>query len=202
MDLTALAAFAGGLIVFFGLHFFSSFRTRDALGIETRIGKGPYKGLYSILSLAGFIAMIWGFDTIRWDQPDQSWPQIWSPPSWTRHVNMALMLPALILLVAAYVPTGYIKKAVKHPMLTAVKLWAAGHLISNGDLGGMILFGAFLVYGVVDRIAVKRRGDVGAAKSAPHIIGDLLALAVGSAIYALILFDLHGRLFGPQLVGG
>lgn len=202
MDLTALAAFAGGLIVFFGLHFFSSFRTREAHGLETRIGKGPYKGLYSILSLVGFIAMIWGFDTIRWDQPDQSWPQVWSPPTWTRHVNMALMLPALILLVATYMPTGYIKKAVKHPMLTAVKLWALGHLISNGDLGGMILFGAFLVYGVVDRIAVKRRGDVGAAKAAPHIIGDLLALAVGSAVYALILFDLHGRLFGPQLVGG
>ncbi|MDP3738725.1 MAG: NnrU family protein [Hyphomonadaceae bacterium] len=199
MDLTALAAFIGGLILFFALHFFSSFRTREAHGIETRIGKGPYKGLYSVLSIIGFIAMIWGFDTIRWDQPDQSWPQIWSPPAWTRHVNMALMLPALILLVAAYVPTGYIKKAVKHPMLTAVKLWAAGHLLANGDLGGMILFGAFLIYGIVDRIAVKRRGDTGTAKT-PHVIGDLLALAVGSAVYALILFDLHGRLFGQQLV--
>lgn len=198
MDLTALAAFIGGLLLFFGLHFFSSFRTREPHGIETRIGKGPYKGLYSVLSIVGFVAMVWGFDTIRWD-PNAPWPQIWAPPAWTKHINMALMLPALILLVATYVPTGYIKKAVKHPMLTAVKLWAAGHLIANGDLGGMILFGAFLIYGIVDRIAVKRRGDNGTTKT-PHIIGDLLALAIGSAIYGLIVYDLHGRLFGQQLV--
>lgn len=198
MDLTALAAFIGGLVVFFGLHVFSALRSREAGGIEARMGKGAYKGVYSLLSIAGFVAMVWGFDTIRWD-PNAPWPQIWTPPTWTRHINMALMLPALILLVAAYVPTGYIKKAVKHPMLTAVKLWAAGHLIANGDLGGMILFGSFLAYGVFDRITVKRRGDTGTAKT-PHIIGDLLALAVGTAVFALILYDLHGRLFGPQLL--
>jgi len=93
------------------------------------------------------------------------------------------------------------KKAVRHPMLTAVKLWALAHLIANGDLASIILFGAFLIYGVVDRIAVKRRGDAGAANANPTILGDMIALAVGGALYAAIIFYLHPLLFGvPVLV--
>jgi uncharacterized membrane protein len=115
---------------------------------------------------------------------------------------MALMLPALVLIVAAYTPTGYIKKAVKHPMLTAVKLWALAHLTANGDLMSMILFGTFLLYGVMDRIAVKQRGDRGAAAARPNIFGDLIALAVGIAVYAALVTFLHQRLFGvPVLLG-
>lgn len=193
MDLTALAAFSGGLILFFGMHFFSSFRSRDPESLVQRMG-GAYKGLYSVLSLVGFIAMVWGFDTLR------PWPQIWQPPIWTHHIAMTLMLPALILIVAAYAPTGYIKKAVRHPMLTAVKLWALAHLTANGDLGGMILFGAFLIYGIVDRIAVKRRGDAGAAGANPNILGDLIAVAVGAAAYPAFLFYLHPVLFGVAIV--
>jgi uncharacterized membrane protein len=113
---------------------------------------------------------------------------------------MLLMLPAVVLIVAAYVPTGFIKKAVKHPMLTAVKLWALAHLIANGDLASMILFAAFLVYGVVDRIAVKRRGDVGAANAVPNIFGDLISLAVGGALYAAIVFYLHPLLFAVPVI--
>jgi uncharacterized membrane protein len=143
--------------------------------------------------------MIWGFDQIRWD-PNNPWPRIpLATPDWTRHIAMLFMLPALILIVAAYVPTGYIKKAVKHPMLIAVMLWATAHLIANWDLGGILMFGAFLVYAVVDRIAVRKRGDVGAANANPNIFGDLIALAVGTAAFGVIYYYLHPLLFGVAI---
>ena len=118
-----------------------------------------------------------------------------------KHITMALMLPAIILIVAAYVPTGFIKKAVKHPMLTAVKLWALAHLLVNWDVGSLILFGSFLAFGVIDRIAVKRRGDVGAANAKPNVLGDLISIAVGSALYALLVYQLHAILFGVTILG-
>jgi uncharacterized membrane protein len=194
MDLPYIAAFLGGLAIFFATHYFSAFRSRAEGGLAHRLGRGPYMGLYSLLTLVGFVLMVWGFGNIK------PWIPIWTPPNWTRHVAMALMLPAMILIVAAYAPTGFMKKAVKHPMLTAVKLWALAHLIANGDLASIILFGAFLVYGVVDRIAVKRRGDVGAANANPTILGDMIALAVGGALYAAIIFYLHPLLFGVPVM--
>jgi len=195
MDLPYIAAFLGGMAIFFATHYFSAFRSRAEGGLAQRLGRGPYMGLYSLLTLAGFVLMVWGFGNIK------PWIPIWTPPNWTRHVAIALMLPAVILIVAAYAPTGFMKKAVRHPMLTAVKLWALAHLIANGDLASIILFGAFLIYGVVDRIAVKRRGDVGAANANPTILGDMIALAVGGALYAAIIFYLHPLLFGvPVLV--
>jgi uncharacterized membrane protein len=195
MDPTALAAFVGGLIVFFGMHTYSAFRSREPEALAQRMGRA-YKGLYALISLAAFVAFVWGYANVG------IFINVWNPPSWTRHVAMALMLPALVLIVAAYTPTGYIKKAVKHPMLTAVKLWALAHLTANGDLMSMILFGAFLLYGIIDRIAVKQRGDRGAAAARPNIFGDLIALAVGIAVYAALVTFLHQRLFGvPVLLG-
>jgi uncharacterized membrane protein len=195
MDLPYIAAFLGGMAVFFATHYFSAFRSRTEGGLAQRLGRGPYMGLYSLLTLAGFVLMVWGFGNIK------PWIPIWTPPNWTRHVAMALMLPAVILIVAAYAPTGFMKKAIRHPMLAAVKLWALAHLIANGDLASIILFGAFLIYGVVDRIAVKRRGDAGAANANPTILGDMIALAVGGALYAAIILYLHPLLFGvPVLV--
>lgn len=189
-----LAAFYGGLALFFATHFFSAFRSRDERGLAHRLGRGPYMGLYSLLSLVGFIALAWGFSEMR------PWQPVWSPPDWTRHVAVTLMLPAILLIVAAYVPTGYIKKAVGHPMLIAVTLWALAHLTANGDLGSMILFGSFLVFAVVDRIVVARRGDRGAAAATPNILGDLLAVAVGGALYAALIFYLHPILFGVPVI--
>ena len=92
-----------------------------------------------------------------------------------------------------------IKKAVKHPMLTAVKIWALAHLLVNWDLGSLILFGSFLLFGVIDRIALKRRGDVGAAEATPNVLGDLIALAVGLALYGVLVYELHYILFGIDL---
>jgi uncharacterized membrane protein len=193
-----LIAFYGGLALFFAMHFFTVFRSRTEQGLAHRLGRGPYMGLYSLLSLIGLIAMIWGFGEVRWP------PTFWKPEQfpWTRHVAMTLMLPAILLIVAAYVPTGYIKKAVGHPMLIAVTLWALAHLIANGDLGSIILFGSFLVFAIIDRIVVSSRGDRGAAAANPNIFGDLIAVAVGGALYAALVFYLHPLLFGvPVIIG-
>ncbi len=194
MDVAYVVAFLGGLLVFFATHFFSAFRRRDGQGVVAALGAGPYKGLYSLLTLAGFIALIWGYANLK------PWIVLADPPSFMRHIAMALMLPAIVLLVAAYVPTGFIKKAVKHPMLTAVKVWALAHLLVNWDVGSLILFGSFLVFGVIDRIALKRRGDVGAAAAQPNVVGDLIALAVGAALYGVLVYELHYILFGIDLM--
>jgi len=194
-----LIAFYGGLALFFAMHFFTAFRSRTEQGVAHRLGRGPYMGLYSLLSLVGLIAMIWGFSEMR------PWMPVWSPEQfpWTRHIAMTLMLPAILLIVAAYVPTGYIKKAVGHPMLTAVTLWALAHLVANGDLGSVILFGSFLVFAIVDRIVVSNRGDRGAASANPNILGDLIAVAVGGALYAALIYYLHPILFGvPVIITG
>lgn len=195
MDIWYIVAFLGGLILFFGTHYFSAFRNRSGDGLPDIIGRGPYMALYSVLTAVGFIALVWGYAMIK------PWIYLADPPPWMKHVTMALMLPAIILIVAAYVPTGFIKKAVKHPMLTAVKLWALAHLLVNWDVGSLILFGSFLAFGVIDRIAVKRRGDVGAANATPNVLGDLIAIAVGAALYGLLVYQLHAILFGVSILG-
>jgi uncharacterized membrane protein len=188
------AAFFGGLAIFFATHYFTAFRSRADGGLAQRLGRGPYMGLYSIVTLVGFVLMVWGFANLK------PWIPIWTPPGWTRHIAMLLMIPAMILIVAAYVPTGFMKKAVRHPMITAVTLWALAHVVANGDLASILLFGAFLIYGIVDRIAVKRRGDVGAANASPNVIGDLLAVGIGGGLYAAIIYYLHPLLFGVPVV--
>jgi uncharacterized membrane protein len=193
MDMAYMGAFLGGLLVFFGTHLFSAFRRRDGQGVVAALGTGPYKGLYSLLTIAGFIGLVWGYGNLK------PWITLADPPGFMRHIAMALMIPAIVLLVAAYAPTGFIKKAVKHPMLTAVKIWALAHLLVNWDLGSLILFGSFLLFGVIDRIALKRRGDVGAAEATPNVLGDLIALAVGLALYGVLVYELHYILFGIDL---
>ena len=197
MELWYMLAFFAGLLVFFGTHFYSVFRPLDENSLAARIGPGPYKGLYSLLTGVGFVAMVWGYAMLK------PWIPLAVPPYWTRHVTMLLMLPAMILIVAAYMPPGgFIKKGVKHPMLTAVKIWALAHLIANWDLASVILFGSFLVFGVVDRIAVKRRGDVGFANIKPNVLGDLLSIAVGLALYMLFIYELHYMLIGVDVLAG
>jgi uncharacterized membrane protein len=157
---------------------------------------GPYKGLYSLVTLAGFVLLVWGYGNLK------PWIILWRPETmiWTRHVALTLMPFAMILIVAAYLPTGWIRKAVKHPMLAAVKVWALAHLIANGDLGSMLLFGSFLAYGVIDRIALKRRGDNGPSDKTPHVIWDMVAIAVGGAAYGIIVMFLHPVLFGVEVM--
>ena len=187
-----------GLVIFFGTHFFSAYRSREpGKDIREKMGQGPYMGLYSLVSLAGFALIVWGYGAAR------PAPVLYVPPSWFAHINLVLMLFAMVFLAAAYMPTGHIKKAVKHPMLLAVKVWATGHLLANGELNSVLLFGSFLAYGVLDRIAVKKRGDNGPGPDVKaNVMGDVGAVVVGLGAYAAIAHWLHPILFGVSAVPG
>jgi len=185
-----------GLVLFFGVHSISMNRPLRA-NLIARVGAQPFKGLFSVGSILGFVLIIYGFGDYRAD----GMIQIWDPPRFLHHVTFTLVLLAFIMLAATYAPMSYLKQGLKHPMLAAVKTWALGHLLSNGDLGGMILFGAFLAYGVIDRISVKRRAadpDAPAPKP-PRIIGDIIAVGAGSFAY-LAMMMLHRRLIGVSVM--
>ena len=134
----------------------------------------------------------WGYGLYR----ETEWIEVWDPPAWTRHVTVLLTWPAVICVTAAYIP-GNIKRTLKHPMLVGVKLWAVAHLISNGDLGSIILFGALLAWAVYDRITLKRRTDPGGP---PIPVGgrrnDMIAIIVGTIFYLAL-----GLVFHPLAIG-
>src|SRR5215467_9363775 len=150
-----LAVLVLGLVVFIGTHVFVTYRDHRAALIKW-IGEWPYKGLFSVLSIVGVALIVWGFARYR----ATGWIDVWYPPTWTRHVTVALMWPAIICVTAAYFP-GDIKRRLKHPMLVGVKLWAFAHLLTNGDLGSIVLFGSILGWAVYDRISLKHRTDAG-----------------------------------------
>ena len=181
-----------GLAVFFGLHIFSAVRSREpGKDIKERLGYGPYMGLYSLVSIASFVLIVYGFGAARGSGV------LYTPPTGLAHINLVLTIPALILLVASQIPAGHIKKATKHPMLLAVKLWALGHLLANGELNSVLLFGSFLAYAVFDRIMVKRRGDNGPGPDAAlNPMMDVVSIVVGLGAWAAIALWLHPILFG------
>ncbi len=180
-----------GLIVFLGAHVFATMRDRRTV-LVARIGEWPYRGLFSAVSIAGIVLIAYGFASYR----AAGFITVWSPPAWTRHIVEILMWPASIMIVAAYIP-GNIKRVLKHPMLAGVKTWAFAHLCANGDLGGMILFGAVLAWAVYDRITLKHRSDAGA----PPIpmggsVNDLIAIVVGTLVYFALGFVFHPVVIG------
>lgn len=179
-----------GLIIFFGAHLFTALARGARGAIISKLGEGPYKGLYSLVSLVGFILIIMG-----WRNADAG--ILYTTPLWTRHVAYALVLVAFISLAAAYLPAGRIAAMTKHPMLAGVKIWAFGHLLVNGEVRSVILFSAFLAYAVIDRIAVKRR-DAPVRVAGP-IKNDIIAIAVGAAAYAAVAFYLHRYIAGVAL---
>jgi uncharacterized membrane protein len=176
-----------GLVIFFGIHSVRIVAAgfRDA---QIAASEGRWKGLYSLVSIIGFVLIVWGWSLYR---PEA--PEIYEPPAWGRHVASLLVLAAFISLAAAYLPVGHIKHRLKHPMLAAIILWAIGHLLANGDLASLLVFGAFLVYAVVDRIAVIPRGDPAPAVVRPR--GDLMAAGIGAVAFVVFGFWLHGWLF-------
>ena len=184
-----------GLVIFIGTHLVSTLReTRTALIVKH--GAGTFKGVYAIASLIGLGLIIWGFSLYR----ANGMIALWHPPSWTRHLALALMWFAFVALTSAYAPQGRIKGWLRHPMLVAVKIWALAHLLANGDLGGLLLFGALLAFAVYDRIALKRRGDAGAARLGEFTRGDAIAVGVGTLAYVAMLF-LHPWLIGVAVIG-
>jgi uncharacterized membrane protein len=185
-----------GLIVFFGVHTLTTQRALRARFIAS-MGEGGYKIFYSLASIAGLALITWGFAEYR----ATGWIDVWNPPKAFKHITVALMLPAIILVVASYV-RGRIYTTLKHPMLTGIKLWAAAHLLANGDLGSIILFGSFLAWAVFDRISLKHRPDAGAP---PIPVGgpgnDLIAIAVGVVAYLALAFAFHPAVIGVPVVG-
>jgi uncharacterized membrane protein len=191
-----LAVMIVGLVLFFGVHTLTTQRELRARLIAS-LGEGTYKIGYALVSLVGLALIVWGFADYR----ATGWIDVWHPPKVLKHIAVALMLPAVILVAAAYI-RGRIYSAIKHPMLSGVKLWAAAHLVANGDLGGIILFGSFLGWAVFDRISLKRRTDAGA----PPIpvggpVNDLIAIAVGIVAYLALAFAFHPVVIGVPVVG-
>src|ERR1700677_3864397 len=180
-----------GLIVFLGAHVFVSMRgEREAL--IKRMGRGPYLGLFTVVSIVGLVLIGYGFARYR----AEGLIPLCYPPAWTRQIEVALMWPASIAVVAAYIP-GDIKRVLKHPMLVGVKLWAFAHLCANGDLGGILLFGSVLAWAVYDQITLKRRTDAGGP---PIPSGgrrnDIIAIVVGTILYLAL-----GCVFHPIVIG-
>jgi uncharacterized membrane protein len=187
-----------GLIVFLGTHAFSMARGPRA-ALVAKLGEGPYRGLYSLISLAGIVLIAIGYGRYRAD----GYIPVWDPPVWTRHLALLLVWAAFVCFAAAYLP-GRIKRRLKHPMLAGVKIWALAHLIANGDLGSILLFGSFLAWAVAARISVKRRDeavDHGAPTGrASNLRNDALAVAVGTVAYLVFLVWLHPALIGVPVL--
>ena len=197
-----LAVMILGLALFLGIHLLPA--QRDLRGrIVSAMGEGSYKLVYALLSVLGIALIAWGFAHYRAAGMIDVWEGSVSPKTLVvlRHVTVALMLPAVILFVASYL-RGHIYATLKHPMLVSVKLWAAAHLLANGDLGSIILFGSFLAWAVVDRISLKRRADAGGP---PIPVGgwgnDGIAVAVGIVVYLALAFAFHPVVIGVPVVG-
>ena len=183
--------FIVGLVIFLGIHSVAIVSPAWREAQIAQRGEKAWKGLYSVVSIVGFALLLYGYGLAR-----QSPVVLYTPPTTLRHIALLLMVPVFPLLFATYLP-GRIKTAAKHPMLLAVKLWATAHLLANGTLVDVLLFGAFLVWAVLDRISAKRRAVPRTVPDAPRsVINDAIALVGGLAVYAAFLLGVHLWLIG------
>ncbi|MBU6369031.1 MAG: protein NrnU [Burkholderiales bacterium] len=197
-----MALFILGLVLFLGSHSLRVFADDWRTAKMAQWGEKFYKGLYSVASLVGFVLMVYGFSKIRWDSP---W--LWYPPVGMRHLAALLMLPALVLLVASQVPNNAIKAKLRHPMVLAVKVWALAHLLSNGKVADLVLFGAFLVWAVLNFRAARQRDRLAAhtltddATQPANLTNTWRVVLVGVAVWAILLFGGHKWLFAVSPLG-
>jgi uncharacterized membrane protein len=186
-----------GLILFLGVHSLRIFADPWRSAQIARLGEGPWKGLYSLASIVGFVLLLWGFGRAR-----AATVVLWSPPFWTHYVALVLTLIAFVLIVAAYVPGTRIKSWVHHPMVLGVKVWAFAHLISNGTLADVVLFGSFLVWAIADFASSRRRDRAAGTVYPAGAVGkDAVAVVVGVVAWAVFAFWLHGWLFRVRPLG-
>ena len=186
-----MGLFIAGLVIFLGVHSVGIVAPAWREAQIRQRGELPWKGGYSVLSIVGFALLVYGYGLAR-----QSPVLLYTPPTALRHVALLLMLPVFPLLLAAYLP-GRLKTAARHPMLLAVKIWATSHLLANGSLADVLLFGGFLAWAVADRIAAKRRPVPRTVPGAPPAgYNDAIAIVGGLALYAAFLFGLHQWLIG------
>lgn len=187
--------FIQGLALFLGVHSTRIFAEGWRAATITRVGEGPWKGLYTVVSIAGFVLLVWGYGQARQQM------LLWDPPVFMRHVTALLMLPVFVLFVAAYVPRNGIKSKLHHPQVLSVKLWALAHLLSNGNLADVLLFGGFLAWAILSFTAARKR-DRAAGKVYPPgtMQGTIVCVIAGLAIYAGFVMGLHTWLIGVKPV--
>jgi uncharacterized membrane protein len=185
-----------GLVLFLGVHSTRIVAEGWRTGMVARMGETPWKAVYSLLSIAGFVLIVWGYGLAR-----QSPVVLWAPlPAGVRHLSSLLTLVAFVLLVAAYVPRNHLKARLKHPMIIGVKLWAFGHLIANNTLADLVLFGAFLVWAVLDFRSARKRPLLSPPAAAQAAM-TAITVVVGVAAWAAFAFWLHARWIGVSPMG-
>jgi uncharacterized membrane protein len=184
-----------GLILFLGTHSVSIFAAGWRGRMVARMGEQKWQAVYGLLAIAGFVLIVWGYGLAR-----QEPVVLYAPPVWLRHLVLLLMVPVFPLLLAAYLP-GRIRSTVKHPMLAAVKLWAFAHLLANGTLGDLLLFGSFLAWAVLDRISMKWRAPLPVRGAPPSKANDIIAVVAGLGLYAAFVLGLHHWLIGVSPLG-
>ncbi|HTT47190.1 MAG TPA: NnrU family protein [Pseudolabrys sp.] len=189
-----LGIFILGLAVFFATHVFVTFRAARADAIA-KLGLNGYRALFALVSIAGLVLIVWGFG-----QYHAQAPQIWSPPAFMRHITIGLMLLSVVAVTAYFIPS-HIKAKLHHPMLAGIKGWAFAHLLSNGDLASILLFGSFLAWGVYARIAAKRRGDLGTTTAPAGWLNDILVVVIGVVIFLALGYAFHPMVIGAPVFG-
>jgi uncharacterized membrane protein len=185
-----------GLVVFFTVHSISIVNDTWRNRMLARLGEGTWKGLYALVALAGLVLIVQGYGLARLDPV-----VLYTPPPWLRQVTALLLLPVFPLLFAAYLP-GRIRSVTRHPMLVATKLWALAHLLANGTLADLLLFGSFLVWAIADRISLKHRAPRPVPAAPARRFNDVIAVVLGLALYAAFALWLHVRLIGVPAIGG
>ena len=189
-----MAALVLGLILLLGSHSLRVVSPAARGALVTAIGEGPYRAAFSLVTILGLVLIVWGFG-LAWQEPEF----LYTPPGWGRHVAMALMIPALILAFASAFPPGRIARSFGHPLLTATMLWGVSHLLANGDLAGVVLFSAILVWAVLDRVLQPALPAKPAAEVS--LRWDFAAIAAGIALYVILVAGLHYRMFGVSPTG-
>lgn len=186
-----------GLVLFLAVHSISIINEPWRDRLAAKMGERSWQGLYSLASLIGFGLIVWGYGLARYDPVP-----LYLPPAWLRHIALLLLVPVFPLLLATYLP-GRIQTAVQHPTLAATKLWAFAHLLANGMLADVLLFGGFLAWAVADRISLKRRTPRPVDGAPSSRWNDLIAVIGGLALYVAFVLWLHLWLIGvaPVAVG-
>ena len=181
-----------GLVIFIGIHSIRIVDEDARRKAIVRLGDGPWKGLYSLVSLIGFALIIWGFAHARWEAV-----QLWSPPTWTRHVTILLMLISMLLIGGYLFKKSHIAVAAHHPMVWGVAIWAAAHLLANGSSADLLLFGAFLVWAAADLVSSYGRDARNSVNYPVPALGATIgAIALGVVLWIALLGGLHLWLFG------
>jgi uncharacterized membrane protein len=189
-----MIALIAGLILFLGAHSIRIFSDATRTTMIEKIGLNKWKGVITLFSIAGFALMIIGYQQARMTPIP-----LWEPPMWGRHLAILLNLFAFILITAAYVPGNSIKARIGHPMVVSVKIWAFAHLLANGNLVDLVLFGTFLIWAVLDfRVSRKRDRSENVVRPAGLMSRNILTVVIGVALWAAFVLYLHAYLVGVQ----